>query len=127
MQINDPDTVAEVSAMLDRYEAALTGNDLAGLQSLFWSSTLAVRYGAAETLYGAAAIAAFRAARPAGQRPRDVLRTQVTTFGTEFATASVEFRLRGDDALGLQSQSWVRLVEGWRIVAAHVSYISAIS
>lgn len=125
MQINDPAILAEVRKMLDRYEVALTGNDVAALQSLFWDSALTVRYGAAETLYGAEAIAAFRAARPAGARPRQVLRTHVTSFGTAFATAQVEFRLEGDSALGLQSQSWVRLEAGWRIAAAHVSYIAA--
>lgn len=125
MQINDPATVAEMQSMLDRYEVALTGNDVAALGSLFWDSELTVRYGAAETLYGAEAIAAFRASRPAGQRPREVLRTHLTTFGTAYATAQVEFRLQGDSALGLQSQSWVRLASGWRIAAAHVSYIAA--
>jgi hypothetical protein len=31
------------------------------------------------------------------------------------------FGYPGDVALGRQSQTWVRLPEGWRIVTAHVS------
>ena len=48
----------------------------------------------------------------------------ITTYGTDFATCSTLFRR---DALpgkvGRQMQSWARLPEGWRIVAAHVSLI----
>jgi len=31
------------------------------------------------------------------------------------------FGYPGGDVLGRQSQTWVRLAEGWRIVTAHVS------
>ena len=64
MEINLPDVVAEVEAAFARYEAALTGNDVATLDRSFWDSTAVIRYGIAENLYGAAEIAAFRAARP---------------------------------------------------------------
>ena len=55
--------VAEVRAAFERYEAALTGNDVRALDELFWNSEFTLRYGATENLYGYAAIAAFRAAR----------------------------------------------------------------
>ena len=125
MDVNDPTIVAEVRALVDRYDCALVGNDLRALEDLFWRSELTIRYGASERLYGADAIAAFRAARPGGQRPREILRTEVTSFGADVATAHVEFLLPGSRAIGLQSQTWVRLDEGWRIVAAHVSYLAA--
>lgn len=123
MQINDPTTLGEMQAMFNRYEDALVNNDPAGLAALFWDNALTTRFGAAETLYGAGAIAAFRAARPAGPRPRRLLRTTITTYGADFATALTEFALEEESAIGLQSQSWVRMPQGWRVVAAHVSYI----
>ncbi len=123
MQINDPTTLGEMQAMFNRYEDALVNNDPAGLAALFWDNALTTRFGAAETLYGAGSIAAFRAARPAGPRPRRLLRTTITTYGADFATALTEFALEEESAIGLQSQSWVRMPQGWRVVAAHVSYI----
>ena len=38
MQINDPETLAEVSAQFARYEKALTCNDVGVLDELFWNS-----------------------------------------------------------------------------------------
>ena len=40
MRINDPDVVAEVTAAFESYEAALTGNNVAVLDTLFWNSHL---------------------------------------------------------------------------------------
>ncbi|MEM7687331.1 MAG: AtzH-like domain-containing protein, partial [Pseudomonadota bacterium] len=45
------------------------------------------------------------------------------TFGTDFGTANTEFVRDGVDRIGRQSHSWARLPEGWRIVAAHVSWM----
>ncbi len=123
MEINDAATVAEVATQLARYEKALTGNDVAVLDELFWNSPHVLRYGASENLYGYAAIAAFRAGRPAQGLAREVLKTVITTFGSDFATANLEFR-RGDRT-GRQSQTWVRTADGWRIVAAHVSMLGS--
>ena len=41
----------------------------------------------------------------------------------DFATASTLFTREGSPKLGRQTQSWARLPEGWRVVAAHVSLI----
>ena len=124
MLINDPPTLAAAEAAFARYEAALVGNDVATLDALFWTADEVIRYGGGENLYGHAAIAAFRAARPAAGLERTLERTVVTTFGTDFATASTLFR-RGSTPgrIGRQMQTWVRFPEGWRIVAAHVSFI----
>jgi len=124
MDINDQNTVAEVTAQLARYEKALTSNDVAVLDELFWNSPRTVRYGAGENLYGYDAIAAFRAARPARGLEREVVKTVITTFGQDFATADIEFRRTGTTATGRQSQTWVRMAEGWRVVTAHVSLLS---
>ncbi len=45
MEINLPDVVAEVAAAFARYEAALTGNDVATLDAAFWDSAAVIRYG----------------------------------------------------------------------------------
>ncbi len=124
MVIDDPETLAEVRAAFAAYEAALVGNDVAALDAFFWRDARALRYGAGENLYGHAAIAAFRAARPAAGLARSLDRTSITSFGRDFATASTLFRREGAPGrVGRQTQSWVRLPEGWRIAAAHVSLI----
>jgi AtzH-like len=126
MEINRPDILAEVEAAFARYEAALVGNDVAALRALFWQSPRVIRYGIAENLYGADEIAAFRAARSPAGLARALSRTVITTFGRDFATASTLFeRASLPGRIGRQMQSWARLPEGWRIVAAHVSVIEA--
>lgn len=122
-EINRSDVLAEVREAFDRYERALTGNDVAALDGFFWNSEFALRYGATENLYGYAAIAAFRAARPAANLARTITRTAITTFGVDFATANMEFERPGAAAAGRQSQTWVRFPDGWKIVAAHVSLL----
>ena len=124
MQINIPDVHAEVSAAFAAYEAALVGNDVATLDALFWTSPHVVRYGATENLYGHEEILAFRKARPSAGLARTLRRTVITAFGRDSATACTEFTREGTDRIGRQSQSWARLPEGWRIVAAHVSLMA---
>jgi hypothetical protein len=124
LDINNPETLAEVAAQLARYEMALTSNDVAVLNELFWNSPETLRYGAGENLYGYEAITAFRAARPAQGLEREVFKTVITIFGRDFATANIEFRRENNARTGRQSQTWVRMAEGWRIVAAHVSLLA---
>jgi hypothetical protein len=122
--INIPEVVAEVTAAFLRYEAALNANDVAVLNELFRAAPYTLRFGVAEELYGHQQIAGFRSARlPPGRRV--ISNTVITTFGSDFATASTEFRRAGQARLGRQQQSWVRFPEGWRIVAAHVSLSTA--
>jgi len=121
MQINAPDVVDEVREVFSAYESALTGNDVATLDALFWTSPHVIRYGATENLYGHDAILAFRKARASQGLERTLQNTVITTFGRDFATANTEFLRDGLHRVGRQSHSWARLPEGWRIVAAHVS------
>jgi hypothetical protein len=109
-----------------RYEAALVGNDTATLQVLFWRSPHTIRYGIGEVLHGWDEIGAFRAARSPVGLARTISRTVITTYGSDFATASTLFhRDTAPGKVGRQMQTWVRFPEGWRIVAAHVSLIDA--
>lgn len=123
MDINDPGTLAEVTAAFERYETALVTNDVAVLDELFWDSPRTLRYGVGENLYGYDAIAAFRAARPSAGLARELFNTVITTYGRDFATANTEFRREGNPRTGRQSQTWMRTPGGWRVVAAHVSLI----
>jgi hypothetical protein len=123
MIVNDPPVLAEVTAAVDGYEAALMANDVEALDGFFRDAPETVRYGVAENLYGFAEIAAFRIGRAGGSPPRSRLKTEITTFGRDFAVANVEFLREGAKRPGRQSQAWVRTENGWKIVAAHVSLL----
>lgn len=121
MIINLPEIVAEVAVEFARYEHAVVNNDVAVLDELFWVSQHTIRYGPTEMLYGYDEIARFRAARSPAGLERRVERQVITTFGRDFATTSIHFLRNG--RIGRQMQTWARLQEGWRVVAAHVSYL----
>ncbi len=126
MEINIPEVLAEVTAVFARYEDALVNNKVDVLDELFWAAPQTVRYGVAENLVGIEAIRAFRLARPSTGLARRLANTVITTYGRDTATAMTEFHRDGSATIGRQSQTWVRLPEGWRVVAAHVSGISVI-
>lgn len=121
--INLPAVVAEVTVAFDRYEDALVNNKVDVLDVLFWPSPFTVRYGVAENLIGIDAIRAFRSARSPAGLARRLLRTVITTYGHDLATAMTEFERDTTTKIGRQSQTWVRFPDGWRVVAAHVSLI----
>lgn len=127
LHVNDPAVLAEVTAVFARYEDALVNNRVDVLDELFCDSPLTVRYGVAENLIGIAAIRAFRLARPATGLARTLANTVITTYGRDFATAMTEFQRDGSAKIGRQSQTWVRMPQGWRVVAAHVSVIDPIA
>ncbi|MEO1089177.1 MAG: oxalurate catabolism protein HpxZ [Pseudomonadota bacterium] len=121
MNTDEATVVAEVRAAFDAYEAALVGNDVATLDGLFWNDPRTTRFGVEEALYGHAAIAAFRRERAVGDIDREVTRVAITAFGRDAAIAFSEYRRKGSGRMGKQSQTWIRMADGWRIVGAHVS------
>jgi hypothetical protein len=125
MLINDPETVAELTALYPQYETALVTNDIETMQRLFWASPYVVRFGATENLHGIGEIEAFRNSRPAANLARKITRLDVATFGRDCGCIHLEFERERDGKVvrGRQSQTWVRLAEGWRVVAAHVSML----
>ncbi|MEA2871162.1 MAG: hypothetical protein QOH67_1138 [Hyphomicrobiales bacterium] len=126
MDIDLPEVVAEVKAAFDRYEQALTSNDVATLNATFRDAPQTIRYGIGENLYGYAEIAGFRAARSPVGLARTISKTVIATYGRDVATASTLFhRATAPGKVGRQMQTWVRFPEGWRVVAAHVSLIDA--
>jgi len=125
MQINDPDVVTELTELYPQYEEALVSNDVETLTRMFWASPYAIRLGAGENLYGIDEIEAFRKSRPAVNLARRAVRLEIMTFGKDFGSITLEFERDGATGIvrGRQSQVWVRLSEGWRIVSAHVSVL----
>jgi hypothetical protein len=125
MIVNDPEVVAELAALYPRYEEALVNNDVDTLMKMFWAGPKVMRFGAAENLYGPEELEAFRKARPAANLARTVTRLDIVSFGQDFACITLEFERVSTTGKtrGRQSQVWVRMSEGWRIVQAHVSLL----
>jgi 1-carboxybiuret hydrolase subunit AtzH-like protein len=123
---NIPEIVAEVRELFERYEAALAAKDVAVLDATFWNSPYTIRYALNENGYGFDAIHKHRVARPAGPGIKERrIRLEILTIGRDLATVNLEFKVRGHDLNGRQSQTWVRFPEhGWKVVAAHVSTVS---
>ena len=124
VEIDIPEVKAELEAAFAAYEVALVTNDVAALDVLFLDAPTTIRYGGGENLYGYAEIAAFRAGRSPAGLARRLERTVITTYGRDFGVASTLFRRdSAPGKVGRQMQTWVRMPEGWRVVAAHVSVI----
>ena len=121
MIINIPEILAEVKEAFMLYEAALTSNDVDMIDTLFWNSDQTLRYGPNGTLLGHAALSAFRHRRKTTGVDRALKNTMITTFGTDFAVANTESDKPNTAITSRQSQTWVRMPDGWQIVAAHVS------
>ena len=124
MTINEPKVLAEVTAAFERYDRAVNDNDVDVLTGSFWNSPLTVRYGIAEQLYGYKQIGQFRVSNRLQNNRRERIRVLITTFGNDFATASCEYRRLESGRIGRQMQTWIRTPDGWRVVAAHVSFLA---
>ncbi len=125
MTPNIPEIVAEVRACFERYEQALIDKAVDVLDDTFWNSPLTIRLAMHEHGYGFDQIHAHRVARPPGPGIKEErLRLDILTLGRDFASVSLEFKVRGKDLVGRQSQTWARLPgEGWKVVFAHVSTV----
>jgi hypothetical protein len=120
---NLPEVVAEVRELFERYEQALVDKDVAALDATFWNSPHTIRYAFREHGYGFDEIHALRVARPPGPGIKEKrIRLEILTLGRDLATVNLEFKVRGRDLIGRQSQTWVRFPDlGWKVIAAHVS------
>lgn len=120
---NRPEIVAEVREIFERYEQALIDKNVEVLDATFWDSPHTIRYALHENGYGFAQIHAHRVARPAGPGIKEKrIRLEILTLGRDVATVNLEFKVRGKDLIGRQSQTWVRFPDlGWKVIAAHVS------
>jgi ketosteroid isomerase-like protein len=119
VDIDRPEVIAEVTAAFEAYERALVANDVDRILGFF--ADRAVRFGIADQQAGIEEQARWRRAQgplPPGRRLKD---TNIQTYGVSTAVVTTLFGYPGSDVLGRQSQTWVRLPQGWRIVTAHVS------
>ena len=121
--LNVPEVVAEVSELFELYEQALVDNDIAILDATFWDSPHTIRYALHENGYGFEEIHAHRVARAPGPGIKEKrIRLEILTLGRDLATVNLEFKVRGKNLIGRQSQTWVRFPDlGWKVIAAHVS------
>ncbi len=121
--MNDPDVVREVAAEFAGYDQALGKNDVTALNNYFFDSPGTVRFGISENLFGSSEIRAFRSASAGlGGVPKRE-HTVINSYGHDFATVATLSHPRTPGKITRTMQTWVRLPEGWRIVAAHVSTI----
>ncbi|MXP67604.1 oxalurate catabolism protein HpxZ [Pantoea sp. Aalb] len=122
-QINNPTIIAEVTDVFYRYEQALKNNNIKVLDELFWHDKRTVRLGLTENLYGIQQIRTFRKRRSLKELERTLHNTIINTFGDNYAVCSTEFTRKGIGKIGRQQQTWVRMLCGWRIVAAQISFM----
>ena len=125
MIVNDP---ADAAPKSRRSSPPTSGrwstNDVEALDRFFLDSARRSATAAAKTSTAIEAIRAFRAGRSPAGLARNLERTEITTYGRDFAIAATLFRRdNAPGKIGRQMQTWVRFPEGWRIVAAHVSVI----
>ena len=117
MKANRPELVTEISPLFERYEQALNDKNVR-----FWHSPHAIRYSFDEHSNGLDKIHAHRVWRPPGpgtKEERD--RHKILTLGDDSAAVNLEFKIRGQDLIGRQSQTWVRFPDlGWTVVAPRV-------
>lgn len=125
---NLPDVVAEVAALFEAYEQALIDKNVDVLDATFWNSPHTIRYALHENGYGFAEIHGHRVARPPGPGIKEKrIRLEILTLGRDIATVNLEFKVRGRELIGRQSQSWVRFPDlGWKVICAHVSTMDGV-
>jgi ketosteroid isomerase-like protein len=120
--VSRAEIVSEVADVFARYEAALVANDAEAIVEHFWASELVTRFGVGDHQFGAREVAAWRREQPPLPAGRTLEETRIVTFGDCVGVVTTLFRYPGEGFLGRQTQTWMRLAEGWRIVTAHVSY-----
>ena len=122
---NTPEVVEEIRDLFERYEQALIDKDVVVLDGTFWNSPHTIRLANYEHGYGFDRIHAHRVARPPGPGSKEKrLRLDIVTIGRDVATVTLVYKVRGQNMIGRQMQTWVRFPDvGWKVVAAHVSMI----
>src|ERR1700675_2106639 len=103
---NVPEVVAEVRELFERYEQALIDKNPEVLDATFWDSPDTIRYALHENGYGFSEIHAHRGARPPGPGIKEKrIRLEILTLGRDLATVNLEFKVRGRELVGRQSQT----------------------
>ena len=121
--INHSEIVQEVTRVFLDYEGALMRNDVEALNEFFWDHGAVTRYGIADKQLGHSALVAYRKTVPAPNFKRSLHDVRITAFGPDVAVAMCEFKRTDTTLHGFQTQTWVRMARGWKIVSAHVSMV----
>jgi hypothetical protein len=123
MIANIADVVEEVRVLFEQYEQALIDKNVDVLDNTFWNSPHTIRLARDEHGYGFDEIHQHRVARPPGPGTKEKrIRLDILTLGRDVATVNLVYKVRGQDAIGRQSQTWARFPDtGWKVVSAHVS------
>ena len=123
LQVNKQEVVDEIRSLFEAYETALINKDVEVLDNSFWDSKHTIRYAMHENGYGFDEIHQHRVSRKKGPGIKEERRRlEILTLGDSFATVNLEFKIRGTEDIGRQSQTWVKFPNtGWKVVAAHVS------
>ena len=123
LQVNKQEVVDKIRVLFEAYETALINKDIEVLDNSFWNSEHTIRYAMHENGYGFNEIHQHRVSRKKGPGIKEERRRlEILTLGDSFATVNLEFKIRGTEDIGRQSQTWVKFPNtGWKVVAAHVS------
>ena len=123
LEVNKQDVVNEIQHLFETYETALINKDVEVLDNTFWDSEHTIRYAMHENGYGFDEIHQHRVSRKKGPGIKEKRRRlEILTLGDSFATVNLEFKIRGTEDIGRQSQTWVKFpTTGWKVVTAHVS------
>ena len=123
LEVNKQDVVNEIQRLFETYETALINKDVEVLDNTFWNSEHTIRYAMHENGYGFDEIHQHRVSRKKGPGIKEERRRlEILTLGDCFATVNLEFKIRGTDDIGRQTQTWVKFpTTGWKVVTAHVS------
>ena len=123
LEINKQNVVNEIRQLFEAYETALINKDVDVLDNTFWDSEHTIRYAMHENGYGFDQIHQHRVSRKKGPGIKEQRRRlEILTLGDSFATVNLEFKIRGTNDIGRQSQTWVKFPAiGWKVVTAHVS------
>ncbi|WP_433793783.1 AtzH-like domain-containing protein [Actinoplanes sp. CA-252034] len=119
MERDLPEVIAEVTELFEAYERALVADDVDAVIGFFAAE--AIRFGITDQQAGIEEQRRWRRTQgglPPGRRLKD---TTIRGYGRSTAVVTTLFGYPASDVPGRQSQTWVRLPEGWRIVHAHVS------
>ena len=123
LEVNKQEVVNEIQHLFETYETALINKDVEVLDNTFWDSEHTIRYAMHENGYGFDEIHQHRVSRKKGPGIKEERRRlEILTLGDCFATVNLEFKIRGTEDIGRQTQTWVKFpTTGWKVVTAHVS------
>jgi ketosteroid isomerase-like protein len=122
-EINHHDVVSDITRLFLDYESALMNNDVDALNQYFWQHDAVSRYGIGDKQLGHQALVDYRQTVPAPDFTRTLHDVRITAFGPDMAVAMCEFKRSDTPLHGFQTQTWVRMPQGWKIVSAHVSMV----